>query len=280
MLTDLTTILTKYKKEGTAVGAFNTPNSATIRAVISAAEELNVPVIISHAQLHESVAPLDFIGPIMIECAKRAKIPVCVHLDHGEDFLYVKCAIDLGFTSVMIDASTSSLDENKILTKKVTDYAKKYNVSVEAELGKLMRNEVGADNGATESDYTNPETVANFVKETNIDVLAIAFGTAHGIYDKPPVLNFDIISQCKEKTACPLVMHGGSGISANDYREVIKRGISKINYYTYMSYDGFEAVKKVTDKKTKGFYHDLAEEAYRAMKENVLKTLKVFSNIK
>ena len=280
MLTDLKTILTKERKNGTAIASFNTPNSSTIRAVIEAAEELNVPVIIAHAQLHERVAPLDFISPIMVECARRAKIPVCVHLDHGEDFDYIKRAVDLGFTSVMIDGSTEGLEKNKKITKKVTEYSHKHNVSVEAELGKLLRNEAGIYTGSTESEYTNLDIVAEFVDFTDVDVLAIAFGAIHGIYDKPPILNFDIINQCKAKTNCPLVMHGGSGMSIDNYKELIKRGIAKINYYTYMSYDGFAAAKKYTAAKDKGYFHDLADDAYLAMKANALKTLKIFSNIK
>lgn len=281
MLASLKKVLEEGKKRKIAVGAFNTPNLECLLAVLAAAEKLNVPVIVSHAQLHESVAPLDKIGPVMLELAKRSKTDVCVHLDHGEDFDYCKKAIALGFTSVMIDYSTKPYEENAAGTREVVDYAHAHGVDVEAELGRLPNREGGAGGGRERPEdlYTDAELVPDYLERTGVDALAIAFGTAHGIYKVKPVLNMDIISKVRQKTDIPLVMHGGSGISPEEYREVIRRGVNKINYYTYMSYAGYAAAKAHAEKEPTGFFHDMALSAQTAMQENAGKTLRVFSNM-
>ena len=281
MLSSLKEVIEEGKKRNIAVGAFNTPNLECLLAVLGAAEKLDVPVIISHAQLHESVAPLDKIGPVMVELAKRSSVKVCGHLDHGEDFAYCKKAIALGFTSVMIDYSTKPYEENVEGTREVADFAHAHGVDVEAELGRLPNREGGAGGGneRPEDLYTDPELVQDYLRKTGVDALAIAFGTAHGIYKVKPVLNMDVITKVREKTDIPLVMHGGSGISDAEYREVIRRGINKINYYTYMSYAGYAAAKAQAEKEPTGFFHDMALYAQKAMQENAEKTLRVFSNM-
>lgn len=279
MLAGLKEVIAEGKKRNIAIGSFNTPNLECLLAVLGAAEELDVPVIIAHAQCHEEVAPLDKIGPVMVELAKRSKVKVCVHLDHGEDFEYCKRAIELGFTSVMIDYSTKPYEENVAGTREVADYAHAHGVDVEAELGALPQREGGGESVAADpSDlYTKPELVPDFLSKTGIDALAIAFGTAHGIYKSKPVLNMDIITEVRKYTDLPLVMHGGSGISHEEYREVIRRGVGKINYYSYMSYAGYAAAKATVEAKDADFFHNLALNAQNAMKENALTTLKVFS---
>lgn len=281
MLVGLKEIIKHGQEKNIGVGSFNTPNLECLLAVLDAAEELDVPVIISHAQCHEDVAPLDKIGPVMVELAKRSKVKVCVHLDHGEDFNYCKRAIELGFTSVMIDYSTLPYEENVKGTKEVVDFAHQHGVDVEAELGALPQREGGGESIVKDpSDlYTKPELVPDFLSKTNIDALAIAFGTAHGIYKTKPVLNMDIITKVRELTDLPLVMHGGSGISHEEYKEVIRRGIGKINYYSYMAYAGYAEAKKTVENKEADFFHNLALNAQNAMKENALNTLKVFSNM-
>lgn len=281
MLASLKEVIEEGKKRKIAVGAFNTPNLECLLAVLGAAEKLEVPVIISHAQLHESVAPLDKVGPVMIELAKRSKTKVCVHLDHGEDFEYCKKAIALGFTSVMIDCSAKPYDENVKETRAVVDYAHAHGVDVEAELGRLPNREGGAGGGEEKPEdlYTDAELVPDYLEKTGVDALAIAFGTAHGIYKVKPVLNMDVITKVRQKTDIPLVMHGGSGISPEEYREVIRRGINKINYYTYMSYAGYAAAKALAEKVPAGFFHDMALSAQNAMEENAEKTLRVFSGL-
>ena len=278
MLASLKEVCEIAKKNHAAVGSFNTPNLECLLAVLGAAEKLNVPVIIAHAQCHEDVSPLDKIGRVMAELARHASVPVCVHLDHGEDFDYCKRAIELGFTSVMIDYSTLPYEENVKGTKKVADYAHAYGVDVEAELGALPQREGGGESAANPEElYTKPELVKDYIARTGVDALAIAFGTAHGIYKTKPVLNMDIITQVRKLTDLPLVMHGGSGISHEEYREAIRRGISKINYYSYMAYEGYAAAKATIEEKSADFYHNLALNAQKAMYENALQTLKVFS---
>ncbi len=279
MLVGLKEVLQEGKKLGIGVGSFNATSLENAIAIISTAEKLNIPVIINHAQCHEYAAPIDYVGPMMVELAKRAKVKVCVHLDHGEDFDYVKRAIGLGFSSIMIDCSTLPYDENVSYTKMVTDYAHAHNVDVEAELGSMPAREDGGaiETGKPEDLYTKPDQVVDFVSKTNVDALAIAFGTAHGIYKVKPVLNVNIISEIVKRTSIPLVMHGGSGISDDDYREVIKRGISKINYYTYMSHAAFKAAKDFASKNDSAYYHDLSLVAREEMCRHLEKVMKVFS---
>ena len=279
MIASLKEVTAYAKEHKVAIGSFNTPNLECLNAVLDAAQTLNVPIIIMHAQCHEDVAPIDRIGRCMVELAKASKVPVCVHLDHGEDYEYCKRAVDMGFTSVMIDNSAMSYDDNIINTLKVVEYAHAHGVDVEAELGRLPSREGGEEINMSKPEdlYTNPKLAGEFVERTGVDALAIAFGTAHGIYKVKPILNMDIISQVAANTDVPLVMHGGSGISVEEYKEVIRRGIAKINYYTYMSYAGYAAAKACIGKQENGFYHDLALHAQKAMEENVLNTLKVFT---
>ena len=246
MLVNLVEILKQAEENQTAVGAFNTPNLECLNAVLEAAEELNVPVIISHAQLHEDVAPIEKIGLVMIEAAKASKVPVCVHLDHCETLDYMKKALDMGFTGVMYDGSTLPYEENLANTRKAVEMAKAYNCGVEAELGALASREGGAAQAAGPV-YTKPEEAVDFCSATGIDALAPSFGTAHGIYKAKPVLDLELVKTISEKTGLPLVMHGGSGVSPEDYRKGIANGLRKINYYSYMSNAGVKAVKAMLE---------------------------------
>ena len=302
MLINLKEILTIADHDNIAIGAFNTPNLECINAVIDAAERLNVPVIISHAELHEDVAPLAKIGPVMVQAAKAAKVPVCVHLDHCETLDYMKQALELGFTGVMYDGSTLSYEENLENTKKAVEIASKYNCGVEAELGAMAAREGGeaavsgkaasgqATSGKAASGkgrpfaptgpvYTDPDEAVEFCKETKIDALAPSFGTAHGIYKNKPILDFDRVKEIAIRTRLPLVMHGGSGVSPEDYRKGIECGLRKINYYSYMAKAGTQAV---IDKLQEGnvlFFHDLALAAQKAMEEDVEKAMRVFAGL-
>ena len=278
MLVNLVEILKLAEEKRCAVGAFNMPNWECILAVIDAAEKLNVPVIISHAQLHEEVSPLAKIGPIMVEAAKRAKVPVCVHLDHCETLDYMAQALEIGFTGVMYDGSTLPYEENLENSKKAVAMAKNYSCGVEAELGALASREGGADN-ASGPVYTDPEEAVAFCRETGIDALAPSFGTAHGIYKAKPVLDLDRVKVISEKTGLPLVMHGGSGVSPEDYRTGIANGLRKINYYSYMSKAGTQAVKELLAKEDVTFFHDLALAAQKAMEADAEKAMRVFAGL-
>ena len=287
MLLNLKEILEIAKEKKIALGAFNTPNMTFLKAFISDAEELNQPVIIMHAQIHEDMGlcKMDEIAPIMVMFAKKAKVPVCVHLDHGEDMEYLKRVLELGFTSVMYDGSTLSAEENIRNTKMIVEEAKKYGASVEGEIGSMGHREGGArrkgivvkevDPANEISIYTDPAAAAEFVESTCIDALACAFGTVHGFYKDTPRLDFELLSKINDSISVPIVMHGGSGIEEDDFHEVIRRGVAKINYYTYMAKAGGEAVSN----KTYTQFDDAILDAEEAMKENVKSVMRIFSNL-
>lgn len=274
MLVSLKEILKIAEDKKIAIGSFNTPNMTSAKAVISAAEEMNAPVILMHAQVHEEMGlcTMDEITPVLLLLARNAKVPVCVHLDHGTDVDYVIKGLKLGFTSVMYDGSTLSADENIANTKLVVAEAKKTGASVEAEIGSMGSREGGGV--GEKSVYTEPEQARLFVEETKIDALACAFGTAHGIYLKEPILDFDRLEKIKNLTSVPLVMHGGSGVSVEDYKKVIDLGIRKINYYTYMAKAAGAAVAAMDDKT---YFHDMEVVAMNAMKENVKDAIRIFN---
>ena len=278
MLVSLVDILKLAEESRSAVGSFNTPNLECINAVIAAAEKLGVPVILMHAQVHDPVSPLPVIGPVMVQAAKAAKVPVCVHLDHGETLDCVQQALEIGFTGVMYDGSTLPYDENIANTKKAVSMAKLFNCGVEAELGALASREGGSAPSAGPV-YTDPDEAAVFCRETGIDALAPSFGTAHGIYKSRPVLDLDRVKVIAEKTGLPLVMHGGSGVSPEDYRTGIRNGLRKINYDSYMSRAGVQAVKDLLAKEDITFFHDLALAAQQAMQADAEKALRMFAGL-
>lgn len=268
-------ILTMAEQGGYAVGSFNTPNLESLRAVIAAAEALGLPVIIQHAQCHEELTPLSIIGPVMVRMAEEAEVPVCVHLDHGEDLDFLKQALDLGFDSVMFDGSTLPYGENLELSRKTVELAASYGAGVEAELGAMGRREGGS--GEAQGDdtkcYTDPDLAVDFVKDTSITALACSFGTTHGLYLTKPQLDISVVESVREKTAgIPIVMHGGSGISDEDFRRVICAGVRKINYFTYMDKAGATACR---DEAL--FFSQYAGRARAAMEENVRRAMTVFA---
>lgn len=304
MLVTLKQIMNLCEAKKYAVGSFNTPNLESVIAVISAAEELDVPVIIQHAQVHEDIMPIHIIGPIMIELAKRAKVPVCVHLDHGESLDYVCKALDLGFTSVMYDGSTLSFEENMANTKMVVSFAKQIDASVEAEIGCMGKRETGTGSVVSGSDpekvYTDPDQAKIFVEETGIDALACSFGTTHGVYLSKPKLDFSVVEKVREKANIPVVMHGGSGVNSEDFRKAIESGVRKVNYYTYMAMAGGETIAEQFrvgyipiekdgkfykcyysliegDKDKPIMYHDIVQWGTQAMKENCKQAMTVFA---
>mgnify|MGYP002672791744 FL=1 len=274
MLATLKEILKSAEENKCAIGSFNTPNMTSAQAVIAAAEELQRPVILMHAQVHEEMGlcKMEDITPVMLHFAKKASVPVCVHLDHGTDLDYIKKGLTLGFTSVMYDGSCLSAEENTENTRIAVKEALKYGASVEAEIGSMGSREGGE---AAASVYTEPDAAVQFVNDTGIDALACAFGTAHGFYKAEPKLDFERLSKIHSLISVPIVMHGGSGVSERDYREVIKRGVRKVNYYTYMAAAGGEAVSGKSYKQ----FHDALLDGKAAMKENVKKAIRVFSGL-
>lgn len=278
MLVNLKEILQMAEEGNYAVGAFNTPNLECLLAVLANAERMQAPVILSHAELHEPVSALADIGPIMLEKAKAAKVPVCVHLDHGEQLDYLQKALDIGFTSIMYDGSVLSYEENVKNTRQAVALAAKTGASVEAEIGVMGGREGGASGGPIKAEdlYTDPELAKRFVEETGIDALAASFGTAHGIYKVKPKLDFERIERIRELAGIPLVMHGGSGVSPEDYRTAITKGIRKINYYTYMANAGVKGVQALLASGDVTFFHEIALAAQKGMEEDVRKAMAVF----
>lgn len=284
MLVNLKEILEIAEKNGTAIGMFNATGLDSLDAVISAAEELGQPVIIAHAEVHNVYNDISLVGPAMVAAAREAKVPVCVHLDHGTSVEMIYRALRLGFTSVMIDASALPYEENLALTKSITEIAHSMGVSVEAELGRLVTGEAGGHEEAStnmkaEDFYTDAEEAREFCRLTGVDALAIAFGTAHGFYTAEPKLDFDVIKRVKEATGLPLVMHGGSGVSKEGFQTSIASGIRKINYYSYMSKAGYMAAKAVIEAGTTSYLHDVELAAKRAMKEDVKRAIAIFAGL-
>lgn len=287
MIVSLKTILGMAEATNTAVAAFNVTTLSGIRAVIAAAEELNQPVILQFANAaHKGYIPLTEIGPVMMQYADRAKVPVCVHLDHGENLEEIKTALDMGFSGVMYDGSALPYAQNVANTRAAVELAESYGASVEAEIGSMGREEFASAGGsgeeeAVESCYTDPGQAAQFVKDTGIDALACSFGTVHGIYLKAPKLDIDRVKDIREATGVPVVMHGGSGISDEDFRKCIENGVRKINFYTYAAKYAGDAVKeKLNAESGNVYFHDIAVWGMESMKQTYLDTIRVFSNLK
>lgn len=281
MLVNLKEILKIAEQDKSAIGMFNATGFDSLQAVVSAAEELNKPVIIAHAEVHNVYNDISMVGPAMVAVAQNAKVPVCVHLDHGTSLSMVYKALRLGFTSVMMDASALPYEENLRLTRLITEAAHAMDVSVEAELGRLTTGEAGSgeemQNAKAEDFYTRPDEAEEFCKATGIDALAIAFGTAHGFYKAQPKLDFDVVKNVAKATGLPLVMHGGSGVSEEGFKKAIANGIRKINYYSYMSKAGYMAAKELIESGKTNYLHDVEYAAMQAMKEDVKRAISIFS---
>lgn len=289
MLVGLNELLITARSEQKAIAAFNTPTLEMVRGAIAAAEELNVPVILQHAEGHDTLIPLTEIGPIIIDYAKRSKVPVSVHLDHGKTLEAVMTAIKLGFTSVMIDASDLPFEENIATTKEIVKIAHAAGVAVEAELGHVFTSSLGGGEGRAPDDdqvgsnasiYTDPQQALEFVRRTQVDCLAVAFGTVHGVYLKDPQLDLPRVKEIFEEVKIPLVMHGGSGVKEAEYRQAIQNGITKINYYTYANQAGARGVAKFLHREDAKdiFFEDIAKAATEEIKADYLAALSVFSS--
>lgn len=279
MLVNLKEILAYAEEKKCAVGMFNGTGFDSIQAVIGGAEELGLPVIIAHAEVHNVYNDISLVGPALIAAAKNAKVPVCVHLDHGVTMEMIDRALALGFTSVMVDASALPYEENVAMTQEVVKKAHAQNCSVEAELGRLATGESGSGETVLNAEdfYTDADEAKEFVARTGVDALAIAFGTSHGFYKAQPKLDFGVIERVAANVNVPLVMHGGSGVSEEGFKKAIKAGIRKINYYSYMSKAGYDAAKEFIAEGKSSYLHDVEMVAMKAMKEDVKKALKVFA---
>ena len=286
MLVTLNEVMRIAEEKKIAIGSFNTPNLESIQAVLEAAEELNFPVIIQFAQCHEENMRLAVIGPIMVDMAKKAEVPVCVHLDHGETLEYLDEALKLGFTSVMYDGSSLGFEENMENTKKAVAMARDTGAGVEAELGSMGKRESGSGDTEGIDDtkiYTDPKLAKQFVSETGVDALACSFGTTHGIYLTAPKLDFTVVERVRKECGnIPVVMHGGSGVSPEDFRKAIRAGVRKVNYFTYMDKAGGSAVAEAVKRAQGGkvlFFMEVSRAAMLEMKKNVKEAMKVFAGM-
>lgn len=223
-------MLLKAQEGNYAVGAFNVENMEMVMSVIAAAEELNAPVIMQTTPSTVKYAGLDFYLANVAAAAKKSKVPVAMHLDHGSSFDLAMQALRAGYTSIMIDGSHSVFEENIEITKRVVDACKPSLIPVEAELGKVGGKEDDLDGGC--GGYTDPLEAKVFVEKTNVDSLAVSIGTAHGIYDGIPKLDLNRLSEIKNVVSVPLVLHGASGLSEESIKESINRGICKVNFAT------------------------------------------------
>lgn len=244
MLVNMNDILLEAKKRGYGVGFFNAVNVEMARAIIETAEEMNAPVMIGTAEILLPAMELERVAEYLIPMAKKATVPVCVHYDHGLTPQRCKEAMDLGFTSIMYDCSTDSYEQNVQKVAEMTKLAHDRGVTVEGELGHVGDN-YGSGKLENPSDYfTDPKMAEDFVQKTGVDALAVAVGNAHGDYAFPPKLDFDRITEISEITKIPLVLHGGSGLADDDFKEAIKRGICKINIFTDIDKAGKAGIEK------------------------------------
>ena len=277
MLVNLNDILLDAKKNKYAVGLFNTTDTDMLEAAITAAEELNSPIIIGTAEVLLPFGDLNLIAPSMVHMAKNAKVPVCIHFDHGVS--YEKCiqALDLGFTSIMFDGSQLPYEENIQKTKELAIIAHKYGATIEGEIGSIG----STDTQEADTDlYTNPEQAKDFVERTGVDALAIAIGTVHGPYKKKPNLDINRLKVISDLIDTPLVLHGGSGLSDNDFKSTIENGISKINIFTDLCVSGELSLKANIGDGTTGMngYLNARNLKVMAIKETVKEKLTLFGS--
>ena len=268
-------LLRRAEEKNIGCGAFSVGNMEMVRGAIRAAEELETPIILQIAEVRLKNSPLHLMGPMMVQAAKEAKVDVAVHLDHGLTFETVDKALELGFTSVMLDASTLPFEENIARVKAVVEKARKYGATVEAELGLVGGSEDGScDHGIR---CTDPDDAVVYARETGIDALAVAIGNAHGNYPVAPTLAFDVLEKIHEKVDIPLVLHGGSGITDKDFQKAISLGIRKVNIAT-ASFNSLTAhVEKYMESTDKHNFFDLNEAMAQGTYENVKKHILVFN---
>lgn len=268
-------LLRRAEEKNIGCGAFSVGNMEMVRGAIRAAEELDTPIILQIAEVRLKNSPLHLMGPMMVQAAKEAKVDVAVHLDHGLTFETVDKALELGFTSVMLDASTLPFEENIARVKAVVEKARKYGATVEAELGLVGGSEDGScDHGIR---CTDPDDAVVYARETGIDALTVAIGNAHGNYPVAPTLAFDVLEKIHEKVDIPLVLHGGSGITDKDFQKAISLGIRKVNIAT-ASFNSLTAhVEKYMESTDKHNFFDLNEAMVQGTYENVKKHILVFN---
>lgn len=277
-LVTLEEILRSTRKEEYAVGSFNAANHSMAEAILSVSEELGLPVILGLAEVQFRYVDLERFVPYLRQRIEGMATPVALHLDHGLSLETVYRGLDLGFSSVMIDASSFPYEENVALTRQVVRRARSYGASVEAELGQVGGGEGNLEQG-TEADaagYTDPSQARDFVENTGIDALAVSIGTVHGPFKGKPRLDLERLAEIRSLVEVPLVLHGGSGLSEDDFRRAVACGISKINVFTETSLGAAGALRELLAKGTPLGYPDLTTAAEKRIRDIVRGQLRVF----
>ena len=247
MLVNLNEVLKKAQNEKYAVGLFNTTDTDMLQAVIEAAEESNSPVILGTAEVLLPYGELKLIAPSVIAAAKRAKVPVVVHYDHGLTFDRCIEALKLGFSSIMFDGSAKPYEQNIAETREMVKIAHAFGATVEGEIGHV--GEAAKEDNLLTDMYTTPEEAKAYLDATGVDALAVAIGSAHGVYKKKPMLNIERLKEISSAVKVPLVLHGGSGLSDDDFKNTIRNGIAKVNIFTDLCLAGERAMKDGEEKK-------------------------------
>ncbi|QEH08466.1 ketose 1,6-bisphosphate aldolase [Histophilus somni] len=283
-LINLKEMLTVAVQHKFAVGAFNAIDSIFIDAVFAAAKQQQSPVIINVAEVHLQYIDLPATAKYIKKKAQLASIPVCLNLDHGLTLPTVKQAIECGFSSIMFDGSSLSYEENIRQTREIVELCRPYNISVEGELGAVGGDEGGAlESIADVALYTKVEQAKEFVEKTGIDTLAVAIGNTHGKYKGEPKLDFERLAQINQAVDVPLVLHGGSGISAEDFRKTIELGICKINFFTGMSQTALDTLAvDMRSIELSGKYNQylmIMNNMQHAISQTVAEQLKIFNSI-
>ncbi len=274
MLVNLNQILKKAQKERYAVGLFNTTDTDMLEAVIAAAEEMRSPVIIGTAEVLLPYGDLKLIAPSILSRAKAAHVPIAVHYDHGLTFERCLEALQLGFSSIMYDASAKPYAQNVAETCEIVKIAHAFGATVEGEIGHV--GEAADTDGQNESLYTTPQQARTYIESTGIDACAVAVGTAHGTYKISPKLDFERISEIRAVTQTPLVLHGGSGLTDEDFKTCIAKGISKINIFTDLCTAGRAAMQSgISDHLD---YLSIRNKKVEAIKNTVLKKIELFGS--
>lgn len=275
MLVNMNDVLLPAKEEGYGVGFFNAVNVEMARAIIETAEELGAPVMVGTAEILLPAMELERVAEYLIPMAEKASVPVCVHYDHGLTFERCMEALKLGFTSIMYDCSTAPYEENVEKVARMVEICHAMGATVEGELGHVGDN-AGAGKLEKPDDYfTQPDAAEDFVSRTGIDSLAVAVGNAHGDYAFPPKLDFERIRAISERTGIPLVLHGGSGLSDDDFHKAVKLGVSKINIFTDIDKAGRAGVEKGLREGAKTMMQLIPYEI-EAMKEVVSEKIRLF----
>jgi len=273
-------LLREARGQGYAVGAFTVWGLASIQAVIAAAEELNQPVILQTGPLELNWTEARLLALLMREAAQHAKIPAAVHLDHGNNLELVKRCMELGYTSVMLDASHLPFDQNVAAMREVVQAAHAGGVAVEGELGRIGGEEAGMNVNEGDAHLTDPEEAAEYVEQTGVDALAVGIGTVHGFYKSKPNIRLDLLKRIAEKVSIPLVLHGGSGTPDEIVREAISLGIAKINICTELvaAYND-TMVRQQTDEDFRYHVPGIFTKPRTAAAELVKKKIRLFAGL-